>query len=156
MKTKLAPSIELDFKPIRERRRRARVKLSCFILVRPLEPEPEYFENIILADESSRNGLSFRTDNVLYCERMRLLVTYPYSLHPNAINQEYIAEVVRTKALADGRYRVAVRLLTTAKLSIPPSTKLRSSNLWNVLWQRARVNGNATKLEYACSANRSR
>src|ERR1700733_12005715 len=133
MKTKLAPSLE----GVRERRRRARVKLSCFILVRPLEPEPEYFENIILADESSRNGLSFRTDNVLYCERMRLLVTYPYSLHPNAINQEYIAEVVRTKALADGRYRVAVRLLTTAKLSIPPSTKLRSSNLWNVLWQRA-------------------
>jgi len=133
MKTKLAPSLE----GVRERRRKARAKLSCFILVRPLEPEPEYFESIILTENSCRDGLSFQTDNPLYCQRMRLLVTFPYSLHPNAINQDYIAEVVRSKVLPDGRYRVAVRLLTTARLSIPPISKLRSSNLWNVLWQRA-------------------
>lgn len=140
MKTKLAPSIQLDFKPARERRRKARVNLSCFILVRPFEPEPEYFENIILTDDSCRDGLSFETDNALYCPRMRLLVTYPYSLNPCAINQDYIAEVVRRDALPDGRrYSVAVRFLITAKLSIPPTTKLRSSDVWNALWQRSRA-----------------
>src|ERR1700692_2269689 len=95
MKTKLAPSFERDFEPVRERRRKARVKLSCFILVRPLEPTLEYFESVILTGNSSRDGLSFETDNALFCQRMRLLLTFPYSLYPGAINQDYIAEVVR-------------------------------------------------------------
>lgn len=139
MKIKPAPSIAPNSEPVRERRRKARVKLSCFILVRPLESEPEYFENIILTDDSCRDGLSFKTDNALYCQRMRLLVTFPYSRHPWAINRDYIAEVVRREVLPDGRYSVAVRFLTTAKLSIPPTSKLRSSNVWNALWQRARM-----------------
>ncbi len=151
MKTKLTPSLER----VRERRRKARAKLSCFILVRPLEPEPEYFESIILTEDSCRDGLSFQTDNALYCQRMRLLVTFPYSLHPNAINQEYIAEVVRRKILPDGRYRVAVRLLTTAKLSIPTISKLCSSNLWNAVWQRASANTHATKLDSADLVNKA-
>ena len=155
MKTKLALSIKPDFEPARERRRRARVKLSCLILVRPLEPEPEYFENIILTEDSCRDGLYFKTDNALYCQRMRLIVTYPYSLHPNAINQDYLAEVVRRKALPDGRYSVAVRLLTAARLSLPPTSKLCSSNVWNVLWQRAKANTNAAKLDCAVLVNRS-
>jgi hypothetical protein len=156
MKTKLAPSFNRDFKPVRERRRKARATLSCFILVRPLEPEPEYFESIILTENSCRDGLSFQTDNALYCQRMRLLVTFPYSLHPTAINQEYIAEVVRRKVLPDGRYRVAVRLLTTARLSIPPISKLRSSNVWNVLWRRASASTHATKLDCAALVDRAR
>ena len=156
MKTKLAPSIGPDFEPVRERRRKARIKLSCFILVRPLGPELEYFESIILTDDSCRNGLSFETDNAIYCQRMRLLVTFPYSLHPCAINQDYIAEVVRRVVLPEGRCSVAVRFLTTAKLSIPRASKLRSSNVWNALWQRARTNTNATKLNCAGLVNRFR
>ena len=156
MKTQLMPSIEPDLVPARERRRKARVKLSCFILVRPLEPTPEYFESIILTGNSCRDGLSFETDNALYCQRMRLLVTFPYSLHPCAINQDYIAEVVRRAVLSDGRYSVAVRFLTTAKLSIPPTSKLRSSNVWNALWQRARANTNSAKLDYVDLVNKSR
>jgi len=155
MKAKLAPSLERDYEPVGERRSKARAKLSCFILVRPLEPEPEYFESIILMEDSCRDGLSFQTDNALYWQRMRLLVTFPYSLHPSAINRDYIAEVVRRKALPDGRCSVAVRLLTTAKLSIPPTSKLRSSNVWNVLWQRARANTHATKLYCAAFVDRS-
>jgi hypothetical protein len=146
MESKPAPFIEPDFVPLRERRRKARVKLSCFILVRPLEPEPEYFESIILTNDSCRDGLSFQTDNALYCQRMRLLVTFPYSLHPCAINQDYIAEVVRREVLTDGRYSLAVHFLTTANLSIPLTSKLRSSDIWNVLWQRARAGTNATKM----------
>jgi hypothetical protein len=139
MKAKLASGIDSTFTGVRERRRKARVSLSCFILVRPFEPEPEYFESIILTDESCRDGLSFRTDNGGYRQRMRLLITFPYSHCTNAINREYIAEVVRTEALQDNRYSVAVRFLTTAKLSIPPISMLQSSNIWNLLWQRARA-----------------
>ena len=156
MKTKLAPFIDSVFEPTRERRRKARVRLSCFILVRPFEPEPDYFESIILTDESCRDGLSFQTDNALFRERMRVLVTFPYSRHPSAINRDYIAEVVRREALQDGRYSVALRLLTAAKLSIPPISKLRSSNVWNVLWQRVRAHTNPRRMDCGGSLNRSR
>jgi hypothetical protein len=155
MKNTPAPSVKPNVKPGRERRRKARVTLSCFILVRPLEPEPEYFESIILTADSCRDGLSFETDNNLYCQRMRLLVTFPYSLHPSAINQDYIAEIVRKECLSDGRYRVAIRFLATAKLSIPPVSKLRSSSLWNILWQRARADTPATKPNRAGIMNKS-
>jgi len=156
MKTQLMPSIEPDLVPARERRRKARVKLSCFILVRPLEPTTEYFENIILTGNSCRGGLSFETDNALYCQRMRLLVTFPYSLDPCAINQDYIAEVVRRAALPDSRYRVAVRFLTTAKLSIPPTSKLCSSKVLNALWQRERAKTNSANLDCIGLVNKSR
>jgi hypothetical protein len=139
MEAKIAPGFDSIFTGVRERRRKARVTLSCFILVRPFDPEPEYFESIILTDESCRDGLSFRTDNGVYRQRMRLLVTFPYSLYTNTINREYVAEVVRTEALQDDRYSIAVRFLTTARLSIPTISRLQSSNIWNVLWQRARA-----------------
>jgi hypothetical protein len=137
MKIKPAPSSAPEFEPVRERRHGARVTLSCFIIVRPCEPAPEYFENVILTDNSSRDGLCFETDNALYCQRMRLVVTFPYSPHPCAINRTYIAEVVRRDALADGCFTVAVRFLKIAKLSIPPASKLRSSDVWDALWYRA-------------------
>lgn len=152
MATKIVSPTANDFAPVRERRRRSRVKLSCFILVRPLEPDPDYFERIILTKNSSLSGLSFETDEASYYQRMRLLVSYPYSLHPCAINRDYICEVVRLDALADGRYRVAVRFLTTAKLTIPPNSKLRSSNVWNDLWQKARVHASPSKLNCATVA----
>jgi hypothetical protein len=139
-----------------ERRRKPRNKLSCFILVRPLESGPEYFENIILTDNSCRDGLSFKTDNGLYSQRMRLLVTFPYSRCPGAINQEYIAEVVRVEALPCSRYSVAIRILATAKLSVPSTSKLRSSKVWNALWQRARADACGTKLNCRGLANTSR
>jgi hypothetical protein len=156
MKTESSPFIDPAVEPLRERRRRARARLSCFILVRPFEPEPDYFESIILTDESCRNGLSFQTDNALFRERMRVLVTFPYSRHPSAINRDYLAEVVRTEARQDGRCSIALRVLTAAKLSIPPISKLRSSNVWNVLWQRARAHTNPTRMDHGGSMNRSR
>jgi hypothetical protein len=139
MKIKRAPSVAPDTVPGRERRRKVRAKLSCFILVRAFEPTTEYFESVIMTADSSRDGLSFETDNTLCCKRMRLLITFPYSLHSCAINQDYIAEVVRREILPDGRYSIAVRFLTTAKLSIPPTSKRRPSNVWNALWQRATI-----------------
>ncbi len=156
MKIKPARSIATDSGPVRERRRKARVKLSCFILVRPLELAPEYFESVVLTHDSCRDGLCFVTDSDLYCLRMRLLVTFSYSAAPGAINRDYIAEVVRRDALPDDRYSVAVRFLTTAKLSIPSTSKLSPSNIWNVLWQRVRVDTDAIKMNRAGLANRIR
>ncbi len=149
MGIKLASSTANEFATIRERRRRFRVQLSCFILVRPLEPDPEYFESIILTNNSSRDGLSFDTDNDFFYERMRLLVSYPFSLQPCAINRDYIGEVVRRDALSDGRYGIAIRFLTTAKLSVSPASNLRSNSIWNTLWQKTKTRTVAAKMNRA-------
>ncbi len=141
---------------VRERRRRSRVHLSCYILVRPLEPEPDYFESVILTTNSSRDGLSFETDSASYGQRMRLLVSYPYSLQAGAINRDYVGEVVRRDALPGGRYRVAVRFLTTAKLTTPRISNLSSSDVWNSLWQKARAHAKAAKLDCVGAGNASR
>jgi hypothetical protein len=139
---------------MRERRRNPRVRLSCYVLVRPLESGSEYFESIKLTDNSCRDGLSITTENALYCQRMRLVVTFPYSLHSCAINQDYIAEVVRRDVLPDGCYRIAIHFLTTAKLSTPPASGLRSSKVWDALWQRTSGDTRAGKLNGAGSTQR--
>ncbi len=121
-----------------ERRRNPRSKLPCFILIRPFESGPDYFESIILTDDSSRQGLAFGTDNPVYCERMRLLLTFPYLPCPGAINRDYIAEVTRRDILPEGQYNIAVRFLTTAKLTVPPPSALHATEIWSMLLRCAR------------------
>ena len=122
-----------------ERRRSARSKLPCFILIRPFENGPDYFESIVLTDDSSRQGLAFMTDNPDYCERMRLLLTFPYLPCAGAINRDYVAEVTRRDTLPEGQYNIAVRFLTTAKLSAPPPSALHANEIWSMLLRCARA-----------------
>ena len=122
-----------------ERRRSARSKLPCFILIRPFETGPDHFESIVLTDDSSRQGLAFTTDDPIYCERMRLLLTFPYLPCAGAINRDYIAEVTRRDILPEGQYNIAVRFLTTAKLSVPHPAALHATEIWSMLLRCARA-----------------
>lgn len=121
-----------------ERRRNPRSKLPCFILVRPFESGPDYFESIILTKNSSRQGLAFETDNSIYCERMRLLLTFPYLTQPGAINRDYVGEITRVAPLPEGQYHVAVRFLTTAKLTVPHPSALHATEIWSMLMRSVR------------------
>jgi hypothetical protein len=44
---------------------------------------------------------------------MRLFVTYPFTFANDPMKSEYIAEVVRVDQLPDGKFGVAIQLLTT-------------------------------------------
>jgi hypothetical protein len=145
MEIKAAPSFAQDSGPGRELCSQARVTFSCFILVRPLEPVLAYFESVILTANSSRDGVYFETDNGVYFQRMRLVVPFPYSPYPSAINRNYIAEVVRRDAVSGRSHGIAVRFRTTAKLSSPPGSKLRPSDVRNAVWQKTRADGRAKK-----------
>lgn len=60
----------------------------------------------------ARGGLYFvSTQN--YAKGIRLLVTYPYSREPGAINVDYPAEVVRVDALPDYKKGVAVKFMVS-------------------------------------------
>jgi hypothetical protein len=56
----------------------------------------------------ARGGLYFSTRHT-YLEDMRVLVTYPYSDAPDALNRDYPAEIVRLDKLESGRTGVALR-----------------------------------------------
>ena len=123
-----------------ERRRSPRSKLPCFILIRPFESGPDYFESLVLTDDSSRQGLAFTTDNPVYCERLRLLLTFPYLPCAGAINRDYVAEVTRRDILPEGQYSISVRFLTTAKLTVPaPASALHATEIWSMLLRCARA-----------------
>ena len=56
----------------------------------------------------ARGGVYFSTRHT-YTDDMQVLVTYPYSDAPDAINRDYPAEVVRLDKLENGRTGVALR-----------------------------------------------
>ena len=83
-----------------------RTKLTQTVRVRPFSPTRGDF------DDLARTGIYFKAWRLTYYKDMRLLVTYPYSSAPGALNQEFIARVVRIDPLPDGRRAIAVELLT--------------------------------------------
>src|ERR1700746_698629 len=102
--------------PQQERRKRGRLKRACLIRVRPSTPGPNQFEEILQTTNISRTGVYFISTTSFYFKGMRLFVTCPYSAKFNAINQDYVAEVVRVKPLPDGQYGVAAHFLSTLYL----------------------------------------
>lgn len=94
-----------------ERRLSHRCKLTQNIRVRPSDPEVEHFEEIRGTTSLSRSGVYFKGEVKSYQLSMRLFVTMPFSEKPNAINREYLAEVVRLDKLDSGLIGVGIKLL---------------------------------------------
>jgi hypothetical protein len=91
-----------------ERRGKPRLRLTQLARGRPSQTND--FGEIQSTINSGREGVYFGTELKSYFKGMRLLVTVPYSTQHGAINQEYIGEVVRIDALAEGIYGIAVHL----------------------------------------------
>jgi hypothetical protein len=90
----------------------ARSKLTQIVRVRPSYPGRGAFDDLARTLNASRTGVYFKAWRDSYYKDMRLVVSYPYSNTPGALNQEYIARVVRIDPLPNGRRAVAVELLT--------------------------------------------
>jgi hypothetical protein len=98
--------------PADDRRRMARSKLTQTVRVRPSSPVRGDFDDLARTLNASRTGIYFKAWRDIYHKDMRLLVTYPYSDAPGALNQEFIGRVVRIDPLPDGRRAIAVELLS--------------------------------------------
>lgn len=94
-----------------ERRRRGRAKIPQTVRVRPSQPHGNDFDEVLPTLNVSRDGLYFASQRDTYYKDMRLFVIFPYSTSLGAINQEFIAKVVRIDQLADGTRGIAVQLL---------------------------------------------
>jgi hypothetical protein len=94
-----------------ERRHKTRTKIPRMIRVRPSEPTPEDFDEILPTINASRNSIYFVPQNGIFAPKMRVFVTYPYASDPGSINQEFLGQVTRVDKLPGNKQGVAVHLL---------------------------------------------
>jgi hypothetical protein len=94
-----------------ERRGSRRCKITQLMRLRPSDPEKEHFEDLRGSLSVSRSGLYFHSSESGYEIGMRLFVTLPYTNDPAAMSREYLAEVVRKDALANGLNGVGIKIL---------------------------------------------
>lgn len=93
-----------------ERRRRARLKLSHVVRVRPTEAHLD-FDDILPTMNTTRNSVYFASKNEAYMEGMRVFITFPYSDAPGSLNRESLGKIVRVDDLGRGRRGIAIEIL---------------------------------------------
>lgn len=79
--------------------------------IRPSDPERENFDDLRGTQSVSRTGVYFQTSEQGYELGLRVFVTLPYLQNPASPDREYLAEVVRKDALANGLTGVGLKLL---------------------------------------------
>jgi hypothetical protein len=94
-----------------ERRCKTRTKISRMIRVRPSQPTPDEFDEVLPTINASRNSVYFVPQNGIFRPDMGVFVTYPYSTAPGAINQEFLGTVTRVDKLPGNKQGVAVHLI---------------------------------------------
>jgi CheY-like chemotaxis protein len=108
------PSVENSATPPAEdrpeRRRRRRAMISAPVRVRTEDVTGGGPDEISTTIDVSRIGFLFLTANPSYTRDMEVLVTFPFSKSPNAIQAEQPGRVVRIKDLEDGRRAVAIAI----------------------------------------------
>jgi hypothetical protein len=102
-----------------EKRISRRAKMARPMKVRPSEPRDDHFEDMIVSVNASKEGIYFVSRRAGYYKGMRVFVTFPYSSPHDPMNCEYVAEVVRVEALANGKFGVALHLQMTMNYSSP-------------------------------------
>ena len=95
-----------------ERRRSRRIKIGQPVKVRPSDPKDTPFEDSNVTTNVSRDGIYFVSQVRTYAEGMRLYVAVPHHSPRNEQDREYIGQVVRIDFLPEGRFGVAVQLLS--------------------------------------------
>lgn len=93
-----------------ERRRRRRAMISAPVRVRTEDLTADGPDEISTTIDVSRIGFLFLTLNPSYVRDMEVLVTFPYSNSPNAVQAEQPGRVVRVNDREDGRRAVAIAI----------------------------------------------
>jgi PilZ domain len=95
-----------------ERRASRRCKITQVMRIRPSDPDAKYFDDLQGTVSVSRSGIYFHTTELGYEVGQRLFVTMPFSGDPSTLGREYLAEVVRKDALANGMIGIGFKTLT--------------------------------------------
>jgi hypothetical protein len=93
-----------------ERRRRRRAMISAQVRVRTVDVTGDGPDEISMTVNVSRIGFLFLTTNPSYHRGMDVLLTFPFSSAPNAIQAEQSGRVARVSDLGDGQRAVAIAI----------------------------------------------
>jgi len=93
-----------------ERRRRRRAMISAQVRVRTEDVTGGGPDEISTSVDVSRIGFLFLTTNPAYQRGMDVLVTFPYSNSPTAVQAEQPGRVARVNDTGDGRRAVAIAI----------------------------------------------
>ena len=110
-----------------ERRRKSRMKLPQIVRVRPSHFSDDDFDEVLPTLNVSRSSIYFASHHNSYFKGMRLVVTFPYSTAPGALNREFIGEVVRIDPLAGELRSIAVHLVMPLHIELVPSPRNSSA-----------------------------
>jgi hypothetical protein len=116
-KSGISPVVEIRKEDLRRARR---AKMVRPLRVRPSEPRDDHFEDFPNSVNASKHGIYFVSKRSSYYKGMRVFVTYPYTSAHDPMACEYLAEVVRVEAQADGKFGVAVDLKMSMNMSSAP------------------------------------
>jgi PilZ domain len=94
-------------------RRSRRIAMSLPVRLRPSSPGGELLDEVTSTTNFSSQGFYFLTERDHYQEGMRLSVTLPYHCPRERGDRGYLAQVVRTELLDNGKRGVAVQLLSS-------------------------------------------
>jgi hypothetical protein len=103
-----------------DKRKSRRAKIAKPMRVRPSEPRDEHFEDLPVSINASKEGIYFHSRRSSYYKGMRVFVTFPFMSAHDPMNCEYVAEVVRVETLPNGKFGIALRLLTANYSSSAP------------------------------------
>ncbi len=95
-----------------ERRRSRRIKIGQPLKIRPSNPKDPQFDDTNVTTNVSREGIYFVSRINSYYEGMRLFVGVPHHSPRDAQDREYLGQVVRVDTLLEGRFGIAVQLLS--------------------------------------------
>ena len=102
------PETKSEYPP--ERRRRRRAMISAQVRVRTEDVTGGGPDEISTTVDVSRIGFLFLTTNPAYQRGMDVLVTFPYSNSPHAVQAEQPGRVARVNDAGDGRRAVAIAI----------------------------------------------
>lgn len=100
-------------KPPAERRAKRRALISAPVRVRGIDLTQDGLDDITTTLNVSRIGILLASPNPAYYRSMDVMVTFPHSKAPNAIQAEQPGRVVRVSELPDGRRSIAIALGVT-------------------------------------------
>jgi CheY-like chemotaxis protein len=96
-----------------ERRSKRRALISAPVRVRSVNLTHDGIDDITTTLNVSRLGILLASSNPTYYRSMDVMVTFPHSKAPNAIQTEQPGRVVRISELPDGRRSIAIALGVT-------------------------------------------
>lgn len=99
--------------PTSERRSKRRALISAPVRVRSIDLTSNCLDDITTTLNVSRIGILIASTNAAYYRSMDVMVTFPHSKAPAAVQAEQPGRIVRVSELPDGRRSVAIALGVT-------------------------------------------